>query len=319
MYQPTTRVLAVLELLQAHSHLTGAELATRLEISERTVRRYVTTLQDLGIPVVGKRGRYGAYRLQPGFKLPPLLFTDDEALAVVLGLLAVRQLGLAVAAPDVEAALAKIARVLPGAVRSRVEATGESLALDLTPTAVPVEGATVVALRRAAQERRRVWLRYRAWNGRETERAVDPYGLVYRGYRWFMVGWCHLRAGLRTFRLDRVLAAAVCAETFERPADFDAVAYLTTALADAPTTYVFEVVLGLPLAEAVRRIEPVLVTLEETADGVVLRGATSDLRWWAHLLAGLNCPLTIRRPPELRAAFRQLGEEIIARADGCGA
>lgn len=319
MYQPTTRVLAVLELLQAHGHLSGTELAARLEISQRTVRRYITSLQDLGIPVEGERGRYGSYHLRPGFKLPPLLFTDDEALAVVLGLLAVRRLGLAVAATDAEAALAKIARVLPGAVRERVEMTGETLALDLAPTAPSAEGAVVVALRRAAQQQRRVRLRYRAWGGQETERAVDPYGLVYRGYRWFMVGHCHLRAGLRTFRLDRVLGAEVCAVTFDRPTDFDPVAYLTTALADAPMTYILEVVLGLPLAEAQRRIEPVLVTLEETPDGVVLRGATSDLRWWAHLLAGLGCPLAIRQPPELQGAMRRLGEEIAALAEHCGA
>jgi predicted DNA-binding transcriptional regulator YafY len=171
VYQPTTRVLALLELLQARGQLSGAELAARLEISRRTVRRYVATLQDLGIPVEGARGRHGAYRLRPGFKLPPLMFTDDEALSVVLGLLAVRRLGLAVAAPDVEAAAA-------------------TLALDLAPTAAPAEGAIVVALRQAAQQRRRVRLGYRAWDGRVTERAVDPYGLVYRGQRWFMVGRC---------------------------------------------------------------------------------------------------------------------------------
>jgi len=317
VYQPTTRVLAVLELLQAHGQLSGAELAARLEISRRTVRRYITTLQDLGIPVAGERGRYGAYRLRPGFKLPPLLFTDDEALAVVLGLLAVRQLGLAVAAPDAEMALAKIARVLPSAVRERVEGTGSTLALDLAPATAPAEGAVVVALRQAAQWRRRVRLRYRAWDGRETERAVDPYGLIYRGYRWFMVGHCHLRAGLRTFRVDRVLTAKIGAETFSRPPDFDAVAYLTASLADAPTTYALDVVLDLPLAEARRRIEPVLVTLEEGTDGVVLRGAVSDLRWWAHFLAGMDCPFTIRRPPELRVALDQLGRDILALAERC--
>jgi predicted DNA-binding transcriptional regulator YafY len=173
----------------------------------------------------------------------------------------------------------------------------------------------VVALRQAAQRRRRVRLRYRAWDGQETEREVDPYGLIYRGYRWFMVGWCHLRGGLRTFRADRVLAAKIGAEAFTRPIDFDPAAYLTSALADAPATYTLDVLLGLPLMEAQRRIEPVLVMLEETREGVVLRGATSELRWWAHLLAGLNCPLTIRQPPELREALRQLGHDIVALAD----
>ena len=94
MYHPTTRVLTVLELLQARGRLTGRELAERLEVDLRTVRRYVTMLQDLGIPVEAERGRHGGYRLRPGFRLPPLLFTDDEALAIMLGLLAARRLGL---------------------------------------------------------------------------------------------------------------------------------------------------------------------------------------------------------------------------------
>src|SRR5919206_1828063 len=106
MYHPTTRLLAVLELLQSRQRVGGAELARRLEVDERTVRRYVTMLRDLGIPVEAERGRHGAYRLRPGYKLPPLMFTDEEALAVVLGLLAARRLGFGVATPAIEGALA---------------------------------------------------------------------------------------------------------------------------------------------------------------------------------------------------------------------
>ncbi len=94
MYHPTTRVLAVLELLQARGRMTGAELAQRLEVDIRTLRRYITMLQDLGIPIVAERGRYGAYELGAGFKLPPMMFTNDEALALSIGLLAARHLGL---------------------------------------------------------------------------------------------------------------------------------------------------------------------------------------------------------------------------------
>src|ERR687891_436879 len=116
MYQPTTRLLTVLELLQARPYLTGADLARRLEVDGRTVRRYVMMLQDMGIPVEANHGRYGGYRLRPGYKLPPLMFTEEEALAVTLGLLAARRIGLALTAPAVEGALAKIDRVLPIAV-----------------------------------------------------------------------------------------------------------------------------------------------------------------------------------------------------------
>ena len=122
MYHPTTRVLTVLELLQAHHRMTGPELAERLEVDVRTMRRYVTMLQDLGIPVEAERGRYGGYMLRPGFKLPPLMFTEDEALALTLGLLSARKLMLAPAVPAIEGALAKVERVLPEAVQAPVQA-----------------------------------------------------------------------------------------------------------------------------------------------------------------------------------------------------
>src|SRR2546423_3039752 len=117
MYFPTTRVLTILELLQSRQQLSGPELAERLEVNTRTVRRYITMLQDLGIPVEAERGRYGAYRLRPGFKLPPLMFTEDEALALTLGLLAARQLGLAVGAPAGGGAAGQVGRGFPTAVR----------------------------------------------------------------------------------------------------------------------------------------------------------------------------------------------------------
>lgn len=116
MYHPTTRVLTVLELLQAHKKISGPELAARLEVDVRSIRRYILMLQDLGIPIEAETGRNGGYSLRPGFKLPPLMLNDEEALAVSLGLLAARQIGLAAAAPAIEGALAKIERVLPHAL-----------------------------------------------------------------------------------------------------------------------------------------------------------------------------------------------------------
>src|SRR5436853_2033906 len=117
MYFPTTRVLTVLELLQSHQRLSGPDIAERLEVNPRSVRRYITMLQDMGIPVEAERGRYGGYKLRPNFKLPPLMWTEDEALAITLGLQAARQLGLTQTAPIVESALAKVERVLPPALR----------------------------------------------------------------------------------------------------------------------------------------------------------------------------------------------------------
>src|SRR5215469_16491678 len=189
MYHPTTRLLTVLEILQSRQRIGGHELAERLEVDVRTVRRYVMMLQELGIPVESVRGRYGTYRLRPGFKLPPMMFTEDEALAVVLGLLIARRSGLSDAAPAVEGALAKIERVLPIAVRERVQAVQDILTFAISMPEDAADSTFVIALSAAAQRRQRIWLRYRAWHSETTEREFDPYGVVHRAGRWYTVGF----------------------------------------------------------------------------------------------------------------------------------
>jgi predicted DNA-binding transcriptional regulator YafY len=316
VYHPTVRVLAVLEMLQSRPGISGAELAERLEVDARTVRRYVAMLQDLGIPVEAERGRYGGYRVRPGFKLPPLMFSDDEALAVVLGLLAARRLGLAFAAPAVEGALAKVERVLPETLRDRVRALQDTLTLDLAPSDAPPAGDTVVTLTTASRQGRRVWMRYRASSTEEeTERLLDPYGVVYRTGRWYAAGYCHLRAGLRVFRLDRVLEARLSDERFSRPPDFDTLAYVLRSLATAGGTWTVEVLLETTLPEARRRISPAVAILEEAPGGVLMRSSEQDLDWIARYLAALPWPMTIHRPPELRTALRQVAATIAAMAD----
>src|SRR3954447_4620476 len=146
VYHPTTRVLTVLELLQARGRLSGPEIAERLEVDLRTVRRYVTMLQDLGIPVEAERGRHGGYRLRPGYRLPPLVFTDDEALALTLGLLSARRLGLMTTPATVESALAKLERVLPADVRARVAAVQQTLTIDKARNSAIPTTATVMAV-----------------------------------------------------------------------------------------------------------------------------------------------------------------------------
>src|SRR5690242_9704603 len=127
MYHPTSRVLTVLELLQSRASITGPELARRLEMDVRTVRRYIAHLQDVGIPVEANTGRYGGYRLRPGFKLPPLMFTEEEATAIMLGLLGTSWLEIGQSSVAVEGALAKVSRVLPARARQRLQAMSESL------------------------------------------------------------------------------------------------------------------------------------------------------------------------------------------------
>lgn len=315
MYHPTTRVLTVLELLQAHERLSGPELARRLEVDARTIRHYITLLQDLGIPIESERGRYGAYRLRPGFKLPPLMFTEDEAVALTLGLLAARQLGLAAAAPAAAGALAKVERVLPAAVRERVQALQDALVLEIPQIDAAPESAVVLAFSTAAQQCRRVQFSYRSGQNAITERAIDPYGVVYFAGRWYTAGFCHLRAELRVFRLDRVQQAAMLGASFTRPADFDILAYVQHTLANTPGEWAIEVLLKTDMATAQCRVPAELAQLDAEPPGVALRCNVQRLDWFAHFLAGLGVPLVVRRPPELRDELRQLAESIAGLAE----
>ena len=181
--RPTTRLLTVLELLQTRARMSGAELAARLEVNPRTVRRYITMLEELGIPITADYGPQGAYMLVAGFKLPPMMFTDDEALALSVGLLAARGLGLAEAAPAVASAQAKLERVMPANLKRRLRAVDETVSLELARPVAPVDNAVLATLSVAAQSQTRVHMRYitpqrEESNSKDTQRDFDPYGLA---------------------------------------------------------------------------------------------------------------------------------------------
>jgi predicted DNA-binding transcriptional regulator YafY len=314
MYHPTTRVLGVLELLQTHGQLSGSDLATRLGVDGRTLRRYISRLEDLGIPIAVEHGRHGGYMLVPGFKLPPLLFTDEEALALSVGLLAARGLGLAAAAPGVVSAQAKLERVMPTDLRRRVRAADETVVLDL-PRGVPAtDGSTLASLTAAAQARRGVRISYQSAQAAVTERGFDPYGLAFRGGCWYAVGHCHLRKGLRSFRIDRIRSVRDTGVPFERPEDFDALAHLTFSVATIPRTFAVEVLLKTGLDAARRELPRTIGILEPAAEGALLFAQTDDLAWFARELARLPFDFQIRRPRELRQALRKCARELLRRA-----
>jgi predicted DNA-binding transcriptional regulator YafY len=315
VYHPTTRLLTALELLQSRRQLSGPELAERLEVDARSVRRYISMLQELGIPVEAVRGRYGAYRLRPGYKLPPLMFSEEEALALVLGLATARRLGLAEPALAAEGALAKIERVLPVALREQVQAVQESLVLALNVPGFMPASELVVTFGLAVRQSRQVWLRYRAWHGEESERLLDPYGLVYREGYWYSVGFCHLRQDIRVFRLDRVIEAQLRNGPFTRPTDFNALEHVERAIAQTPDIWKVLVLLKTTLAEARRQLPPALAILEETADGVLMRCHVDSMEWIAYLLAGLDCSFIIQEPAELREALAKLGARLARLAE----
>jgi predicted DNA-binding transcriptional regulator YafY len=317
-YRPTTRLLSMLELLQARGRMDGPELARRLEVGERTVRRYVAMLKEMGVPVESERGRYGAYALRPGFKLPPMMFTDEEALALALGLLSARRLGLSGAAPAVEGALAKLERVMPEGLRERVRVFEETVVPAISPPTLPA-GETVVTVSEAVRERRQVRMRYRSEPSKETERKVDPYAVIHKEGYWYTVGYCHLRRGRRLFRLDRVLEAEALRETFERPSGFDTPERVLESLATMrEDRWSVEVLLETDVGQARQQLPLIGTTIQETPDGVLMRSSTSDLGWMARVLAGLDFPFVVRRPPELREALRQLAAEISRLAERAG-
>ncbi|GAA3451908.1 MULTISPECIES: helix-turn-helix transcriptional regulator [Dactylosporangium] len=316
MSQSTGRVLALLEVLQAQPGLTGPQLAERLGIDERTVRRYAAALAGLGLPVSAGRGRYGGYRLAPGFRLPPLMLGDDEAVAVVLGLLAAERLGLGVGAPARASALAKIERVLPAALRERVRAVRETLGFTQPPRAAGLfDVQHLLAIGEAVRDSRRVGLTYRSWRGEETTRDFDPYGVVFHNARWYTTGLDHRSGELRTLRLDRIEAVALTADTFEPPPSFDPAAHVVDALAAVPYRHEVEVLLHAPVADVRRRVPATAGTATPAPGGATrLTCRAEHLSGMAQMLAGLGWDFTVVRPPELRTEVADLGRRLLRHA-----
>ena len=315
--RPTARVLALLEILQAGGGYTLADLAGRLGVDERTIRRYAAHLADLGIPVEARRGRYGGYRLASGYKLPPLMLTDEEAVAVILGLVAADRAGLTTAeGAAAESATAKIRRVLPAALARRID----SLLATVDFTAPARESAppgieVLLVLADAARHRQPVSIAYTTWRGQSGERRLDPYGLVFHAGRWYVTGHDHNRAAVRTFRLDRIGSARPTEGRFDIPAGFDPTAQVVSGLAAVPYAYDISVLLHTTLAQARRRIPPSVGTLTEVSGGVRLTTRVERPDGAAQMLAGLGWPFTIDRPEALKDEVRALAARLLAGAD----
>ncbi|MGB4247916.1 MAG: YafY family protein [Pseudohongiellaceae bacterium] len=326
MSNPTTRVLTVLELLQTHGRISGTELARRLEVDVRTVRRYIGALEELGIPVTAEQGRYGGYYLVAGFKLPPMMFTNEETLAIALGLLAAHSLGLAEAAPAIESVQAKLERVMPGRLRQQIRALSETTVLDL-PGANPVGNMQILAdLSSAAREQQRVSIRYQAPESADspskgeviagrarshTQREFDPYGLVFRYGNWYAAGYCHLRKSLRTFRLDRILTLRTLEAHFQRPADFNASDHLSLSIATMTRGITVAVKLHTDLDTAMKSMVDELGLLIPQEDGVQLHSSTDCLQWFARMLARLPFGFTIEQPEQLRVELKTHAEKLL--------
>ncbi|MGW4962299.1 helix-turn-helix transcriptional regulator [Nonomuraea sp. NPDC004186] len=320
MPRPTGRVLTLLELLQSGGIRTVAELADRLGVEGRTVRRYVDQLIDLDVPVESVRGRYGGYRLAPGYRLPPLMLSDDEALAVLLGLVAGRRAGLMTTQHTAsETASAKIRRVLPKHLARRLDTLLESLAFTDQPGEFAAPDAGILlTIADAVRHRRPVSIRYTDRDGRLSERTLHAYGIVAHSGRWYVTGNDARIGEDRTFRLDRIADARALPGSFDAPAGPGPAQRVLSGFATAE--YRHEVTLRIHgTVEQIRAHLPASVaSLEEHEpaageDRASERWLRVELRverldWLPPALAALGRPFVIERPDELR-------DRVIALAD----
>ncbi|KOU11906.1 MULTISPECIES: helix-turn-helix transcriptional regulator [unclassified Streptomyces] len=328
MPQPTGRVLTLLELLQSGGTRTVAELADRLGVEGRTVRRYVDQLIDLDLPVESVRGRYGGYRLAPGYRLPPLMLSDDEALAVVLGLVAGRRAGLTTAERTAgETASAKIRRVLPRHIARRLDTLLEALAFTEQPGEFDTPDAGILlTIADAVRHHRPVSIRYTDRDGRRSERTLHAYGIVAHAGRWYVTGKDARIDEDRTFRLDRIADARTLPGSFEAPVGPDPEQRVLSGFATAE--YRHEVTLRIHgTVEQIRaRLPAGVASLEEHEsaageDRATERWLRVELRverldWLPPVLASLDRPFVIERPAELRDLVVALADRLTSCAAG---
>ena len=315
MLQTSARLLRLLGLLQSRRYWTGPDLAGRLEITERTVRRDVDRLRTLGYPINATSGVAGGYQLGAGAALPPLLLEDDEALAVSLGLRSAA--GGTVTGMEEAAvrALAKVEQVLPSRLRRRFKALHTAVVpLHLAGPRVDPELLATVA--GACRDQERLHFRYADRSARSSERTVEPHGLVHSGTRWYLVAWDVDRGAFRTFRADRVVRKATTGRRFSRrelPGG-DLAAYVSRSISTQAYPFTARVIINAPRDVVAERVSPLSARLESLdAQRCVLEGGGNSLVGLALHIAMLGYDFEVLEPPELIEHVRALSKRL-ARA-----
>lgn len=324
MATPGTRTLQLLSLLQSRRYWPGRELAARLDVSPRTLRRDVDRLRDLGYPVEGRQGVDGGYQLAAGAVLPPLLLDNDEALAIGVGLHTAIQAGSVVGIGESSVrALSKVVQVMPARLRRRIEA----LAAMTDPaswqdSASKVDADALVAVALACRDQERLEFAYTARTGERSRREVDPHRLVLLGRRWYLVAWDLTRFDWRTFRLDRLAepvptgARAVPRQLPEQ----DAAAFVRSSIESVPPGHEVEVLIDAPAAVVRERIGP-WGALEEVSAGRCRFRMTSDsLDWPILALGNAAADFEVVTPPELvdhLAVRADVFRRAVNRFGGC--
>jgi predicted DNA-binding transcriptional regulator YafY len=306
---PAARALLVLELIQNAPGITAERLADRLGLSDRAVRRHVCILREAGIPVESTRGRYGGYRIGRGMRLPPLMFTPTEALGLVMAVLEGHPAG---EDDPVGQALGKIVRALPEPLARPADAVRRIPARGWQVVVPDVE--VTARLVQACDAGERVLLHYGIDDQREWEIELDPWAVVVRHRRWYLLGWSHGKDARRVLRVDRVRSVRALPDRFETPRDLDALAAVEEQLSMG-WKYDVEVVIDAPeeecrhwLPRSFGRLEPL------DASRTRLVATTDEPDWYAAQLANLPIPFRLVDSPEVRQAMTVLGRRLLDAA-----
>jgi predicted DNA-binding transcriptional regulator YafY len=317
----STRTLKLLSLLQTHRYWPGTELAERLEVSPRTLRRDIDRLRELGYPVQAQRGADGGYQLAAGAVLPPLVVDDDEAVALAVGLQLAAQGAIEGIAESSVRALAKVLRVMPSRLRRRAEAlTAMTVPATWGPGArdtVDPEVLTVIAL--ACRDGERIRFRYASAGAERTDRHVEPHRVVMLGRRWYLAGYDLGRHAWRSFRLDRVTGPEATGARFlpREPPAADAAAFVRAGIETALAVYQFEVEFDAPVDAVHERIGRWTSVTGSGPGRCRARWSGDSLDWAAFAVGIVAADFRVIGPPELRDLVSDWSRRFTRAARQC--
>ena len=305
------RMLELLGLLQGRPSWLGSDLAVRLEVTERTIRRDVDRFRVLGFPVEAAPGRFGGYRMGRGASLPPLLFNDDETVAVAIGLRFAVDGTIDGIEESAVSALAKLDQLLPVHLARRIRAVHDNTAsMSRDGKRDRIAASHLVLLAGACAGQERVRFDYVDKGGRPTQRLVEPLGVVRVGARWYLAARDIDRSDWRTFRLDRIKSPENVGTRFEHIDPPDPVTLISEGLASMPYPFVAQILLPVSFDEAARMIPRTVAMLESQEGGTVVELGSSSMERMVGYLAGLRPPCQVLDPPELRVALAEHARQI---------
>jgi predicted DNA-binding transcriptional regulator YafY len=310
MLETSARLLRLLSLLGTRPGWTGPDLAQRLAVTPRTLRRDIQRLRDLGYPVHARPGAAGGYRLGPGAALPPLLLDDEEAVAVAVSLRTAASQTVTGIAESSLRALAKLEQVLPARLRERTAAL-QHATVALPRNAATVDPGLLTVLATACRNHQAIRFGYTSRGGAASERLAEPHRLVHTGYRWYLVARDVERDDWRTFRVDRIDSPAPTGVRFSHADPPDAAAFVANSVTTAPYAYRARVLVHAPLARIADLVSPTSGILEAAGeDRCMLTTGADSLDMIAFHLAALGTEFTILEPPELIASARELAGRL---------